>query len=307
MQQQQKQGTDIIVQGRIVWGGVKAQTKKVYGTQTVQLDPKTGKEVIEYAFGLAIPKINAQSNQHEQENFQKFWNAVHHEAAKVGFQQGAQNFHWKFDDGDGRKQDGSEYPTHSKGHYVIACKTRLPLKLMAWEGSEIKQITEDGIKCGDYVQVSLNINAHGNPNAGLYINPSYVARFAYGEAIINTPDPKTVFGNAPPPMPFGGSATPMGGGIAPVGFAAPSMGGYQQPQAPAPVAPQQYQPNHAVLPGQFGVPAQGHGQMAPSYPQNSYGNAGPNMGQGQAPTGMPMQGMPGQPMNPGYPPGYNGQ
>lgn len=245
MQQvQQQNGTDIVIQGRIVWGGVKATTKKVFGTQTNAIDPKTGKEIIEYAFGLAIPKINPQSNQHEVENFTKFWNAVHTEAAKLGVQQGAQGFHWKYDDGDGRKKDGSEYPSHSKGHIVIACKTRLPLKLMAWEGNDIKQITEDQIKCGDYVQVSLNINAHGGVNAGMYINPSYVARFAFGEAIVNTApvNGNAIFGNAPPPVPFGASTTPIGGGVM------PGMP-MQQPVAAAPVQPmQQY---YGAMPPQF--------------------------------------------------------
>lgn len=302
MQQQQAKGTDIVIQGRIVWGGVKASVKKIYGTQTPAIDPKTGKEIIEYAFGLAVPKINPQSNQHEVENFQKFWNSVHHEAAKLGYQQGAQNFHWKFEDGDGNKQDGSPYPIHSKGHYIIACKTRIPLKLMAWEGSAIKQITDEEIKCGDYVQVALNIEAHGNPNAGMYINPSYVARFAYGEAIVNMPDPKTVFGNAPPPMPFGASSTPVGGGMAPIGFQGsngfngPGTPGFNNPPAMgAPAGQQQapasmgYQPHTAVLPEQF---------------QQQPGTV-PPMGNGGFPGNNGMQGMPGMGQAPQQPAMYN--
>lgn len=336
--QPQRSGIDIVVQGRIVWGGVKKGIKMVYGTRTPMIDPKTGKEIIEWAFGLAIPKPSPQSNQHEVANFQAIWNAICSEGARLGFQQpGAPGFHWKFDDGDGRKPDGSEYPAHSKGCIVVACKTRIPLKLMAWENGKCVQVTEDAIKCGDYVQVALNIEAHGNPNAGLYINPSFVARFAYGEAIVNAPDATAIFGTTPPPMPVGGSATPIGGGFmqAP-GFVAPGA------PAAAPSYPQQSQqtnvptPYHNILPGQFQQPAgpamaqgpqggygqgpTGMGAQVPgqvsnqgpipgqAYPQNGYGSAGPTMGQGQSPQGMPMQNMPGQPMNGGFmPPGYNGQ
>lgn len=318
--QPQRSGIDIVVQGRIVWGGVKQQVKNVYGTRTPAIDPKTGKEIIEWAFGLAIPKPSPQSNQHEVANFQAIWNAICSEGARLGFQQpGAPGFHWKFDDGDGRKPDGSEYPAHSKGCIVVACKTRIPLKLMAWENGKCVQVTEDAIKCGDYVQVALNIEAHGNPNAGLYVNPSFVARFAYGEAIVNAPDATAIFGTTPPPMPVGGSATPIGGGFmqAP-GFVAPGA------PAAAPSYPQQSQqpaaaPYHNILPGQFQqAPAQVHGGMAngapvptgpampagyppaggqPSYPSNGYG-AAPGMAQGQ-----PMN-----PMGPWTPPtGFNGQ
>ena len=274
--QPQRSGVDIVVQGRIVWGGVKQQTKNVYGTRTPAIDPKTGKEIIEWAFGLAVPKPSAQSNQHETANFQALWNAVCAEGGKLGFQQpGQPGFHWKFDDGDGRKPDGSAYPAHSQGCLVVACKTRIPLKLMAWENGKCVQVTEDQIKCGDYVQVAINIEGHGNPNAGLYINPSFVARFAYGEAIVNAPDATAIFGTTAPPIPFGGSATPMGGGYmqAPGFGGAPAvpamaapMGGYQQPQqAAAPI-----QPHHAVLPGQFNPGAQAQGGQG--YPPNGSGN-----------------------------------
>lgn len=293
MQAQQSKGTDIVVLGRIVWGSVKAQTKKVYGTQTPAIDPKTGKEIIEWCFGLAVPKPSPQSNQHEVANFQGLWNAICTEGAKLGYTQpGGAGFHWKFDDGDGRKPDGSPYPAHSHGSIILACKTRIPPKLMAWEGNVIKQVTDDQIKCGDYVQVAINIDGHGNPNAGLYVNQSYVARFAFGEAIVNTPDPTTIFGNTAPPIPFGGSSTPMGGGTLP--FQAPTNPVASQPNWQNPTGPganvaapmQQYQPNPAVLPQQF--------QQQFSNPQS-------------APPQQPVmqQQVPVQPQQPWQPPGFN--
>lgn len=293
--QPQKRGTDIVVQGRIVWGGVKKQIKKVYGTQTPAIDPKTGQQIDEYVFGLAVPKPSSQSNQHEVANFQTLWNAIATEGAKVGFQQpGQPGFHWKFDDGDGKKADGSSYPEHSRGCIIVACKTRLPLKLMAWDGASQKyiQITEEEIKCGDYIQVALNVSGHGNPNAGLYINPSFVARIAYGQAIVNAPDASVIFGNTPPPMPVGGSATPIGGGFAPQmpAFGAAPM----QPQDPQqPAAP--VQPNYGVLPGQFAPAAQ---QQAPQVPGGmAYGQPmapGPTMPQAPQQQALHSWWLPGQ-------------
>lgn len=295
--QPQKSGIDIVVQGRIVWGGVKQQVKKVYGTQTPAIDPKTGKEIIEWAFGLAIPKPSPQSNQHEIANFQTIWNAICSEGARLGFQQpGAPGFHWKFEDGDGRKADGSPFPEHSRGCIVVACKTRIPLKLMAWENGKCVQVTEDQIKCGDYVQVALNIEAHGNPNAGLYINPSFVARFAYGEAIINQVDPTVIFGNTPPPIPVGGSATPMGGGFMQAPGFGTQPGSFGGPGMAAPAGQQQQtpaQPHYGVLPGQFQPgqqAAQGTGGF--SNPSNGFGNSShPVAGPQQVPSGAHAQGM----------------
>lgn len=343
--QPQKSGIDIVVQGRIVWGGVKQQIKKVYGTQTPAINPKTNEQIIEWAFGLAIPKPSPQSNQHEVANFQTIWNAICSEGARLGFQQpGTPGFHWKFDDGDGRKPDGSAFPEHSRGCIVVACKTRIPLKLMAWENGKCVQVTEDQIKCGDYVQVALNIEAHGNPNAGLYVNPSFVARFAYGEAIVNQVDPTTIFGNTPPPTPFGGSASPMGGGFmqAPGFGAGPSAqpGSFGGSGMAAPTGQQQQAPAHyGVLPGQFNPATQQQTTQVPggmTYGQpNAAGQGMPQAPQQQqvwqAPQGQPMMGngfvppagpgqMMGQPNQPAAgqnfsnptgpwqpPTGYNGQ
>ena len=335
---QQQKGIDIVVQGRIVWGGVKQQIKKVYGTQTPAINPKTNEQIVEWAFGLAIPKLAPESNQNEIANLQVIWNAICSEGARMGFQPPAivpkgqamqmptQGFHWKFDDGDGRKPDGSPYPEHSRGCIIVACKTRIPLKLMAWENGKCVQVTEDQIKCGDYVQVALNIEAHGNPNAGLYINPSFVARFAYGEAIVNQVDPTSIFGSTPPPMPVGGSATPMGGGFMQApgfgsvntgspaqGFNAPQFGGVPNTMQAAPGQVQQVPaspaPNYAVLPGQFQQPAGPTG--SPSYPQQQSPQVPGGMAYGQPmATGPAMPQAPQQQQvwqPPGMPGQYNGQ
>lgn len=314
--QQQNEGTAIVVQGRFVWGSLDMRKKKVYGSQQDAINPKTGEPVMEVAFGLAIPKPSPQSNQHEVENFQKFWQAVHAEAAKLGFQQGDSRFAWKFVDGDGKKADGSPHPEHSRGCIVVTCSTRFPLKLMAWEGSEIKQVTSDQIKCGDYVQVALNLQGHGAPNAGMYTNPSYVARFAYGAAIVNAPNPTAIFGGAPPPMPMGASATPVGGGQmavptgmvgqpgpmvpGPVQPAYPGQG--QQTPAPTPQAPQQ--------PQYPGNPMSQQQPQAPQYHANYNplpAQFQPQMNQQAPAPQQPMQGQQQGYFPPGFNQGGNGQ
>lgn len=293
---QQQSGTNIVIQGRVVWGSMKKSKKKVFGTQTDYIDPKTGQTVDQWAFGLAVPKPTPQSSQGEVENFQKLWQALCAEGAKAGFPNpGHGNFAWKFDDGDGVKDNNQPYPQHFKGCLVIACKTLFPLKLMAWEGNTIVQVTDDQIKCGDYCQVALNISAHDAPNAGLYINPSFVARFGFGEAIVNTPDPATIFGATPPPMPQGASHSPVGTAPGNPGFGAPTGApqfAQQFQQGGQPTMAPQAGPSYGGQPG-FG--------NAPS-PQLQHGGTnypGPN------PQGTQYQqggGVPGQ--QPGFAPNY---
>lgn len=360
--QKQDDGSAIVIQGRYVWGSLGMRNKKIYGTQNDQLDEK-GQPIMEVAFGLAVPKPSPQSSQEEVQNFQKLWDALVFQGSKQGFNNpGHGKFAWKFVDGDGRKDDGSPYPEAYRGCFVVTCSTRFPLTICAWEDGKVKQVTEQEIKCGDYLQVALKLQSHPAPNAGIYTNPSYVARFAYGPAIINAPDPSTIFGNQAPPMPVGGSATPIGmpmvggpnqpnfGGGPGSGFGGtPNSGGFNQPNNQAPQQQQvwngqgqpgfnggqqmggqtqqpAYTPNYGPLPTQFqqqgsapmagqgmgghqggqpsfvpGMAPQGNGGLPQN--QNGYGNAGPNMGQGQPPQGMPMQNMQGQ-WNPN---GYNGQ
>jgi len=268
--QKKQSGTNIVLQGRIVWGGVKKSIKKVYGIQLNAIDPKTGKEIEEWGFGLAIPKITANSDAYVQQNFKTYWDAICLEGSKAGQTQPVPTavtkvrggFHWKFEDGDGTKADGTPFPDHYKGHYVIACKTRFPLKLMAWENGQCVQVSEDAIKCGDYVQVAINVDNHTGTNAGLYLNPSFVARTSYGEAIVNAPSGEQIFGATPPPL-MGGSTMPMGGAFPGVPQPMNNNMAPQQPVAPNyGVLPQAMQPQQpAATPG-FAMPPQfgGNGQ-----------------------------------------------
>lgn len=306
VQQPQEEGFNIQVQGRMIWGGVKGNVKKVYGTQNPMIDPKTGKEIIEYAFGLAVPKPGPTSTQSEINNFNQVWTAIHTEAGKQGYQypKDKDRFAFKFIDGDNdRKENGEEYNKYHKGCIVIACTTRIPLKLNSWiHGPDLTQITEDQVKCGDYFQVLLNIKGHPAPNAGLYVNPSFLNLIGYGEAIINTVDPKTIFGNSRPDLPNGASLTPVGTAPQMPQMGAPSIPNFGNSQSmPAipnmgqPMAPAvpNFQPNHGVLPGQFQQQAPAQQYVPPTQTQfnpavqQPMGNV-PNMNQGFAGQGQYM-------------------
>jgi hypothetical protein len=274
-------GTDIVIQGRFVWGSLSVVNKKVYGTQDDMLD-KNGKPIPIIAFGLAVPKVSPQSSPAEADNFNKLWVAINTEAAKMGVQWGNPNFAWKVVDGDGKKKDGTDYPAHSKGCYIVSCETRLPVGLFAWvpENPKPVQVSDKDIKCGDYVQVNLSVSCHKPPNPGLYMNPVMVCRFAFGEAIVAMQDASKVF-SQPSYIPQGASQTPVGtmpNNFAPPQFnqqpqqqfaQAPGVPNFAQPQQPQQNFQQpQAAPNFNVLPPQMQQPAQqqwqGQQQMQPA-------------------------------------------
>lgn len=289
---QKDYGTQVIVDGRIVWGGLALQPKRNYTTKQEEIDPKTGQKIMQVSFGLAVPKPNPQSSPEETANFQNVWTAIHTEGGKQGFQYPNPKFAWKFKDGDGRKDDGSPYPKEQHGCIVLSVSTRVPLNLFKREpnGAYI-QITPDQIKCGDYVRVNLSIKGHPAPNAGLYMNPAGVAFLGYGDAIVASANPESMFGKGPFNMPQGASATPMGGPVNqfPGMQQAPAVPQFGQPpmQAPAPqqqwgqpqapqYPPQEQQapvaPNWNVMPGQFQQQAPPAQQQAA--PQQAWGVPG---------------------------------
>lgn len=275
--QQQDTGQSIVVTGRMVWGGVTAQVKKNYQTKQPVLNEK-GEQVLEYVFGLAIPKPTQGCSQDQINNFNTIMSAIATEGAKFRgqiqtlqgpngpFLMGSPGFAWKFVDGDGPKIENGQptnemYPEYYKGCVVVACKTSIPLKLHVWENGKLRQVMSDEeIKCGYWVQVSLNVKGHPAPNAGVYINPGFVARFAYGEEIVNTPDPSTVFGTQAPALPPGASAMPVGNGAMNNQF----NGGFGG-------SPQQQVNNGQNSQGYAG----GAGQSPAQFGQNSGGNQGP--------------------------------
>ena len=250
-------GRSVMVQGRIVWCAgdlFKGKVKTDPNTRQPVIDQRTGTQRIEYGFGLAVPK--SLLNQTGKDQPGEIWAAIHEEAYTLyPSRQLPPAFAMKFKDGDGVDHNGQSFAQREghAGHLIFSCTTSLPIKFYKFEaGANI--LVNEGIKCGDYVNVQLHIKAHpaqGQGKAGLYLNPNAVQLIGYGKEIVNTPSGDQVFGVQAPAVPQGASATP----IAPPGFIQPPSQFAPPPQAPAP------QPHYGPLPPQFAPPSH---QQAPN-------------------------------------------
>ncbi len=307
----QSTGRAVMVQGRIVWTAgdlFKGRQKTDQNTKQPRFNA-AGEPLMEYGFGLAVPKsVLGQAGPGQPG---EIWAAIHEEAFTLyPTRQLPPNFAMKYKDGDGVDDKGVSFAQREgyAGHLVFACTTSLPIKFFRFENGQNILINE-GIKCGDYVNVQLQIKAHpANPpgKAGLYLNPNAVQFLGYGSAIINAPSGDQVFGNQAPQMPQGASATPIAppGMLVPTGAPQPGYGAPAMPQAPYNQPPQQAPPAHwGVLPQHF------QPQGAPAYQVPQSGGVPAPVGQ-PYPTGAPppMPGMqPGQPVYPSsQPPQYSG-
>lgn len=290
----QTNGTSVMLQGRLVWvtGSdlMKGKAKTDYNTKQVIIGAD-GQPKVEYGFGLAIPKIDPATGQHTAE-YVKAYQALHGEAqAHYAGAQIPPNFALKYKDGDTDvDQNGKPYSDREgyAGHIVISCLTLIPINYFRWEGNN-NVLVNTGFKNGDYVNVQLNIKAHGkinNGNPGLYVNPNAVQFIQEGAAIINSPSGDDMFGQAAPA--YAGqvvapTAPQMPGQVAPA--VAPMAGAPVAPQMPqaAAMAPQApaAAPHYNVLPANMQP-----GQVAPNVPAQP---AAPTQ---MAPTQAPV--MPGQ-------------
>jgi len=336
-------GRTVMVQGRIVFvvGDLfKGRPKMHFGTQQPKLNQQ-GETMTEYGFGLAVPK--SVLNQCAPGQPGEIWMAIHEEAYTMfPSRQIPPSFAMKYKDGDSAvDEQGVPYSQRKgyAGHLVFACTTNLPIKFFRFENGQNILINE-GIKCGDYVNVQLSIKAHpaiGSGKAGLYMNPNAVQFLGYGEAIVNTPSGDQIFGAQAPPMPQGASPTPIApqGMLIPTGappMVMPQQGYGQQPapagqwnaQAAPPVQQQQApQPHYGVLPQahqpQFQQPAampapqfqqppgmppqvapQGYGMPAPQQPPQFQQAVGMPAPAPQQAQYQPPNGMPAMPPANGY-------
>jgi hypothetical protein len=268
---QQSSGKSVIVQGRIVWTSgdlFEGQLQTIFGTKQPKLNAQ-GQQTKQYGFGLAIPKSEFQQ---PGSGGAQIWEAMQAEAFAIyPSRQVPPSFAWKFKDGDGVDDKGVLFANRTgyAGHLVLSLTTSLPIKFFRYEGGAHVQVN-DGIKCGDYVNVQVHVKAHGaigQGKPGLYLNPSAVQFVAAGEPIINAPSAEQIFGNAMP--------TPPQGYVAPAG----------PPPMPTQQAPQQYAQPAAAPAFTQQVPAPHHGVLPPAHqPQAA---VAPFPAQGTAPTGMP--------------------
>lgn len=291
-------GQTVLATGRIVWGHPFKGTPKVDDNNQPVIDAETGTQILEFGFGLAIPKSQFTEQNMVPGGSAEIWKVMHEQAyLAFGNQQPPANFSWKYKDGDTVDHNGKPFADRPgyKDHLVFALSTRIPFEVVKYNEQIQKYYpVNEGVKCGDYVQVQVSIKAHaGNPQkrgskGGVYFNPLAVLFLGYGEEIITGPSAEQRFGNRPPAMPQGASATPLAPMNSPLGAAPQAQGmpqvsqgmgmpqvnqgmpaqmpqaqQYQQPAAtmPAPVHHQQADPNYAVIPQHL------HPQAPPQMPQ----------------------------------------
>ena len=252
-------GQTVMVQGRIVWTSgdlFSGKMKTEFGSNVPKLN-KMGEQMKEYGFGLAVDKNLLQQAGEGQPG--QIWESMHAEANKL--YPGGQlppGFSMKYKDGDGVDHQGQPFSAREghAGHIILSLTTSLPVKFFKYENNQNIQINE-GIKCGDYVNVQVQVKAHpaiGQGKPGLYLNPMAVQLLGYGTEIVNAPSGDQIFGLAQPPMPTGASAVPTAAN--PAAQLVPA--GVPQPAA-APAAP-----HHAVLPQNLQPAAAPMPQMAPA-------------------------------------------
>lgn len=305
------EGRSVMVQGRIVWlsGDLFKGRQKTDQNTRAPLINADGSPKIEYGFGLAVPKSALQAGQSAAD----LWAAIHEETFQIyPSRQVPPQYAWKYKDGDGVDHNGAPFANREgyAGHLVFSLTTSIPIKFFRHENGNVIQIAE-GIKCGDYVQVQVQVKAHtamGQGKPGLYLNPLAVLFIGYGKEIINVPSGDQIFGTQAPALPPGASATPIAPtnsmlvptGNAPMGYAPPAAGTPSMPMMNT-AAPAAYPSNG--MPAAAPSPIPGYG--AASVPQQPavqpYYNILPptHQPQVQQPQGMPAPApVPQQPMYP---------
>lgn len=283
--------------GRIVWGNPARAAKKT-DQKTKQPILRDGKQVEQWAFGLAIPK----------ESFLRdVWPLLQQESATV-FPNGVPpQFSWKFKDGDSIARDGKKYSDREgyAGHYVLNISTEaFAPPIYKNEGGRYRQLEAHEIKTGDFVVAKLMIKANLPTNAthtpGLYVNPVGIELIGYGAEIVSVnANPDEMFGGRTYQLPPGATATP----VAPPGApAAP----YNMPPGYPPALTNTYPPVPVAAAGMPGGPV-----PVPYTPPAPAGYPPPahdfvrNAGQ---PPGYATTAIPGTPPAApgGYPPGMPG-
>ena len=318
----QGNGNNLLVQGRLIWtlgsDMFAGQVKTDMQTKAPIISKDGVNPVIEYGFGLAIPKIDPATGQNTEE-YIKVWQALNAEAMTL-YPSGQipQDFAMKYKDGDAAiDKNGKSYAEREgyAGHFVLTCTTRIPIKYFIYQGGN-NVLVNDGIKCGDYVNAQLNIKAHpaiGQGKAGLYVNPGCVQLIAPGKEIINAPSGDQVFGQAAPgyngqiEQPVQPAMPAMATPGAPVMPAAALAPGSVDPHYG--VLPPGHQPVQPMMPAPGGV-IQGNPYAAPQMPVMGNPPAPvvghPAMTAVGAPPAMPGSVPPAYPGNPAAPtlPGY---
>lgn len=258
--------------GRVVWGNLKGRPK--VNQETKQPVLKDGKPVIQYSFGLAIPK----------DQFAPVWAVMVAEGSKIfpsiAAGQIPPSFAMKFVDGDGIDSEGKPFNTREgyRGCYVLAISTEAfepPLTQLVGPG-QYQNVPGDTLKTGHFVRVALDIQSHGQKpgvptsKAGLYLNPRLVEWVAFGAEIFNGPDATAAFGGTAAALPAGASATPLSA-PAPLPPGAPQNPPQMPPAGsppgyPAPAPAVAYAPAAAPPMAPLAAPPMMPAAIPPGYP-----------------------------------------
>jgi len=225
--------------GRIVWGHPLQREVKTDPKTRKAILGKDGKEQDVWAYGLAIPVANFQ--------------AVEGAIAQAAYQQYPQgnfprDFAWKVKRETDLDEQNKPYRDREgyAGHVVITVSTQAFCPpAYKYENGVYRQLTQDEIKCGDWVVAKLSINAHPG---GVYINPVLCELVGYDKEIVrrSAVNPTEVLGGRTYALPPGVSMTPISS--APAGVAMPQTAPMAAPvgYAPPMVAPVGYAPPMAA-------------------------------------------------------------
>lgn len=267
----QESGSTQLIKGRIVWVAgdlFKGKPKTDMFSKQPVLNNQ-GVQKIDYGFGLAVPKVNADGTPNLE--LKSIMDKMQVEAGKIyPNNMFPPDFAWKFKDGD-TAVDQHGQPYNKKvgyaGHYVFSLNTSIAIKFVKYDAQfQTNVMVKEGIKCGDYVNAHVSIKAHGKVGQGkpgLYLNPTAAQLIGIGEAIVNAPSADSIFGAAEPQS--------MG---QPIGSMPQQQAPFQQPVAqqqgaPVPhfgVLPQAHQPVGYAPPTPFQQPV---AQQAPMMQQQT--------------------------------------
>lgn len=284
----QTNGRTVMAQGRIVWSAgdlFKGQKMLDKNTRQPRMN-KAGEQMVEYGFGLAVPKTFFTPENMQPGKYGEIWVAIHEEAYTLfPNRQIPPGFAMKYKDGDSAiDEKGVPYAQREgyAGHIVFACKTTIPIQYFIYDVASKQNIRVDqGIKVGYHVNVQLSIKAHPALNggkAGLYINPLAVQLVKQDKEIISAPSGDQIFGTQMPP------------GFDPAPYAQSQGMLVPNPVAPAAAPMPQAQPQGIPQPHYAVLPPQ-HQPVAPA----------PMAAPGQ-PMMPPMPGPVAQPVVSGFPP-----
>jgi hypothetical protein len=268
--------SEFFAQGRIVAGHpCKLRPIIDIRTKKPKIDEKTGQELQESYFALAVPK----------DVFMRDCLPFMEQVAAQSFPQGIpQDFSWKYDDGDTATTAKGKPFREMEGRagcYIINYATRGYVQTVyKMENGKYREMAPDEVKCGDYVAVKTTVKWNGNhvgSNPGIYVNAQDLLFIGYGTEIqTGGRDPEENFAGFQPmqfqgmtQQPMMNTAAPMPAGMAQPMSAQPQTQ-YAQPQ---PMQGQQLPPPaHDFVQnvtGNVPAPVQNVGQPNQAYASNA--------------------------------------